>query len=62
MAAGYNRPEWLSSLLPERTETIQVHGCTGIYKGNKPMQMKESENRIFGFRSRNDLGMGVAGC
>jgi hypothetical protein len=37
----------IASDRPERTETIAVQGCIAIYKGIKPLKMKESRNRIF---------------
>jgi hypothetical protein len=40
-------PIVLISFCPEKTETTVVQGCTTIFKGDKPLKMKESGNRIF---------------
>ncbi len=42
-------------------KTNLVLGRASIFKGNKFLKMKESENRIFRFRSRNTPGNGVSG-
>jgi hypothetical protein len=52
---------FLDSFCPERAETNAVQGCIAIFKGIKPLKMKESRNRIFRFRSRNEPWKVVSG-